>query len=65
MTVFEELERNANFARKGYSRDLVYETYGMAKMAYKLGAITWDQFKVLNTILIVEGINNLRVSKLY
>lgn len=37
--MFNELIRKANYALESHSRDLVYETYGMAKMAYGLKAI--------------------------
>ena len=58
--IFAGLERDAKYALNSHSRDLVYETYGAAKMAYKLGAITKDQFYWLNDTLVVNGLNNPR-----
>lgn len=62
--LFEELKRKAQYALNSLSRDLVYETYGMAKMAVNLNAITYDEFMVLNTMLVRNGLNNCRNVKL-
>lgn len=62
--LFEELKRKAQYALNSLSRDLVYETYGMAKMAVNLNAITYDEFMVLNTMLVRDGLNNYRNVKL-
>ena len=64
-TYYEMLMKRAIYSRNSKSRDLVMETYGAAKAAYDLKAITWPQFSELNRILIVEGINNLKESGLY
>ena len=42
--VFYQLEKRAQYALNSHSRDLVYETYGAAKMARQLQAITALQF---------------------
>lgn len=57
---FSGLTLDAKYALKSHSRDLVYQTYGAAKMAYKLGAITKDQFRWINDTLVVNGLNNPR-----
>jgi hypothetical protein len=36
----------------------LYETYGEIKMAFKLKAITKDEFMELNTACVRNGINN-------
>lgn len=65
MTYYDMLMKRAIYSRNSKSRDLVMETYGAAKAAYDLKAITWPQFSELNRVLIVEGINNLKESGLY
>ena len=56
--IFNRLERDAKYALNSHSRDLVYETYGAAKMAYTLEAITKNQFYLLNDMLVVHGLND-------
>lgn len=55
---FSGLTLDAKYALKSHSRDLVYQTYGAAMMAYNLGAINRDQFYLLNDALVVNGLNN-------
>ena len=59
-TVYTKLLKDAAYALDSCSRDLVCETYGAVKLAYDLKVITWEQFRTLNTMLIVNGINNRR-----
>lgn len=56
--IYNELIKRANYALASKSRDLVYETYGAAKMARKLEAITNEQFFELNEMLVCNGLNN-------
>ncbi len=56
-TIFDELSEKARYALKSRSRDLVYETYGAAKMAYNLDAITKGEFYTLNDMLVRNGLN--------
>lgn len=56
--LMDDLTREANYALVSKSKHLVYEAYGMSKMAYRLGGISWDQFLQLNDILVVKGLNN-------
>lgn len=56
--ILEKLHREARYALNSPSLNLTYQTYGKAEMAYKLKAITWDEFSELNTILVRNGINN-------
>ena len=55
---FHRLEHKAQYALRSHSRDLVYETFGAAKMAYQLEAITKEQFFWLNDMLVVHGLND-------
>ena len=57
-TLFARLEREAKYALNSHSRDLVYQTYGAAKMAFELDAITKPQFYLLNDMLVVHGLND-------
>ena len=58
--VYKELIKHAKYALASKSRDLVYKTYGEACMAFKLDAISKDEYYELNTILVRNGINNPR-----
>ena len=56
--IFARLEREAKYALNSHSRNLVYQTFGAAKMAFELGAITKPQFYLLNDMLVVRGLND-------
>ena len=56
--LFYRLEREAKYALNSHSRNLVYQTFGAAKMAFELGAITKPQFYLLNDMLVVHGLND-------
>ena len=64
MTTYEHLLKQATYALKSHSRDLVYEAFGAAKMARNLGAITSEQMKTLNDMLVRHGLNDLANCKL-
>lgn len=57
-TLFARLEREAKYALNSHSRNLVYQTFGAAKMAFALEAITKPQFYLLNDMLVVHGLND-------
>ena len=57
-TIFYQLEKDAQYVLNSHSRDLVYQTYGAAKMARQLDAITALQFDRLNKMLVVKGLND-------
>lgn len=61
---FKYLLKEAEYALNSHSRDLVYESYGMAKMAYNLDAISKDQFYCLNDMLVKHGLNDPKNCKL-
>ncbi len=63
-TIYEKLLKSAKYALKSHSRDLVYETFGAAKMAFNLKAITKSEFYELNDMLVVHGLNDPANSKL-
>ena len=56
--LFARLEREAKYALNSHSRNLVYQTYGAAKMARELDAITKPQFDLLNDMLVKHGLND-------
>lgn len=47
-TVMEQLTKEAGYAQRSLSRDLLIEIYGKAEMARQLDAITKDEFMALN-----------------
>lgn len=56
--IFNDLVKQAEYARSSRSRSLMYEVYGAAKMARKMCAITKEQFMELDDKLVRNGINN-------
>lgn len=52
-TVFEILKRKAKRLHKSRENTcVIYEFYGRARMALELGAITLEQFRKLNTLVV-------------
>lgn len=47
-TIMEQLLRESEYGQRSLSRDLLVETYGKAKMAFQLEAITYDEFIRIN-----------------
>lgn len=56
--IYEALINRARYALNSRSLNLVYETYGAAKMAGDMGAISKEQMAELNRMLVREGMNN-------
>lgn len=54
----EQLRRRTDYAKKSRSRNLMYETYGMVKMAYELTVIDYKELLDFNRRLVREGIND-------
>lgn len=50
--VFEQLKKDALYAQRSFSKELLYQTHGAAQMARQLGAITHDQATELNTLTV-------------
>ena len=61
LPLFEKLLRSAEYAIHSKSKELVYQTYGAAEMAYDLSGITKDEFYQLNDLLIRKTLNNGRL----
>ena len=51
-TVMEQLVREADYAQRSLSRDLLIETYGKAKMAFQLEVITSQEFMKINHMTV-------------
>ena len=60
-TVYEKLDKRADYAIRSMSRSLVYQTYGECIMAEELGAISPEEFLALNHKLVYETMNHGRV----
>lgn len=58
------LKCKAIYSLSSHNRDLVFQTHGAAKMAYDLGAITQQQFKHLNDMLLRYWLNDPESSRL-
>lgn len=52
-SIYDLILAHAIYARNSHSVTLLYETYGEAKMAWRLGAISKDDFYKLNNEIIV------------
>ena len=51
-TAIEQLRREALYAQRSYSEELLHKIYGGAVMAKKLGAITEEEFMEINEMTI-------------
>lgn len=51
-TLAEQLKKEAIYAQKALSRDLLCEVYGKAKMAYQLEVISKDNFLEINHMTV-------------
>lgn len=56
-SIFNQLKKEIEYALNSKSLTLAYQAYGAAKMAFRLEAITKEQFFELNDMVIVNGIN--------
>lgn len=56
--IWEDLQKQANYAVASKNKELMHEAYGAAKMARKMCAISAEQMRELNTKLVRNGINN-------
>lgn len=57
-SIKSKIKRNAEYALRSHSKNLLYGAYGAAQMAYKLNAITKDEFYELNDLIVCHGLNN-------
>jgi len=57
--MFDKLMKKIKYAKTCLvPSHALYEVYGQIKMAYELNAITQDEFLLLNTECVRNGINN-------
>ena len=56
--IMKRLHREADHALNSHSRDMAFQTYGKACMAFDLGAITFGQYMELTEKLIKNGVGN-------
>lgn len=51
-TIMEQLVRDTQYAQRSLSRELLMETYGKAKMARQLKAISFIEFMKINNLTV-------------
>ena len=56
-SIYLQLKKEIEYALNSKSLTLAYQAYGAVKMAYRLEAISKEQFFTLNDMVIVNGIN--------
>lgn len=47
-SIMEQLLKEAEYAQRSMSRDLLFEIFGKAKMARQFNVITFDEFMEIN-----------------
>lgn len=54
--ILEQLKREALYAQRSFSTELLYQTYGKAQMARQLEVLTQSEFMEINhmTVLIKQ-----------
>lgn len=57
-TIYENLLKSAKYALNSYDRELVYECLGQMRMAAYLNAITHEEARTIDKMLIRDGLNN-------
>ncbi len=50
--IFEQLKREALYAQRSFSTELLYQTYGKAQMAMQLEALTQSEFMEINHMTV-------------
>ena len=51
-SVLEQLKREALYAQRSFSTELLYQTYGKAQMARQLEALTQSEFMEINHMTV-------------
>lgn len=51
-SIMEQLVREAGYAQRSESRDLLTEVFGKAKMARRLGAVTYGEFMKIHCMTV-------------
>lgn len=50
--ILEQLKKEALYAQRSFSTELLYQTYGKAQMARKLEALTQSEFMEINEMTV-------------
>lgn len=50
--ILEELKREALYAQRSFSKELLYQTYGKAQMARQREALTQSEFMEINRMTV-------------
>ena len=50
--ILEQLKREALYAQRSFSTELLYQTYGKAQMARQLEALTQSEFTEINHMTV-------------
>ena len=50
--VLEQLKKEALYAQRSFSKELLYQTYGKAAMALQLEALTLSEFMEINQMTV-------------
>ena len=50
--IFEQLKREAFYAQRSFSTELLYQTYGKAQMARQLEVLTQSEFMEINHMTV-------------
>lgn len=50
--ILEQLKREALYAQRSFSTELLYQTYGKAQMARQLEALTQSEFMEINEMTV-------------
>lgn len=50
--ILEQLKREALYAQRSFSTELLYQTYGKARMARQLNALTQSEFMEINYMTV-------------
>lgn len=50
--ILEQLKEDAIYAQRSFSTELLYQTYGKARMARQLGALNQSEFMQINHMTI-------------
>ena len=50
--ILEQLKREALYARRSFSTELLYQTYGKAQMARQLEVLTQSEFMEINHMTV-------------
>lgn len=52
MNIFKQLKKEALYAQRSFSKELLYQTYGKAQMARQLEALTQAEFMEISHMTV-------------